>query len=58
MDENLKRIPRFLAIHQWDSEEGFESEEWKATRTEWMARVMKGVDESKRERAVLRLLSC
>lgn len=51
VDGDIETAPRFIAIHEWDSMEAFQTEEYKhATTTEWRERVVSMVDQSRRER--------
>jgi hypothetical protein len=56
------KVPRFLAIHEWESKESLVTKEMKvATTTEWRARVMGSIDpvaEERRQFGLWKEFSC
>ena len=53
VDGDFGTVPKFLAIHEWESEDSFKTEEYKhATSTGWRNHAVERVDQSKRECAV------
>jgi len=56
VDGDSNTAPRFLAVHEWDSEDSFKTDEYKhATSTRWRNEVVARVNQSKRERAIFEL---
>jgi len=53
---DASKVSRFLAVHEWESEEVFGTKESKrATSTEWRERVMERIDKGAEERRQFRV---